>query len=190
MPDRTHLSKAQLEQGRELARTLYDLKLHTLENLSAEEHAAFLEKFPLLSEVEFKDVLRQVIEARKAEQIRVGWFTIPHDVTVLVFVLTTWILDLPYAIILGIAVLVLLESLFQVTFDQRLYVPLSALVWLTYPAYIFLAWLLYNRGMPWYWVLGVIAALWGGTYLVGMIARIPMQLMLRMRQAPPLNKSK
>ncbi len=188
MPIKTSTTDPQLTQGRDLARALYDLKLHKLENLSAQERASYREQYPLLSEVEFLDVQRQVIEAKKAEQIRVGWFSIPHDITVLVFVLITWLIDLPSGVIVGTATLVLLESLVQVYFNPRLYLPLSLLVWFTYPAYLLLGWLLYTRGMPWVWVLAVIAGAWVGTHLAGILARIPMQLLLKARQEASASK--
>ena len=59
----------------------------------------------------------------------------PHDLAVLVLVVLTGLVNLRVGIIVSIALLVLLESLFQFYFDRRLYRYLSALVWLTYPAY-------------------------------------------------------
>ena len=53
---------------------------------------------------------------------------------------------------MSIALLVLLESLFQFYFDRRLYRYLSALVWLTYPAYLLLAYLLYRQGYELIWI--------------------------------------
>jgi hypothetical protein len=172
---------AKLEQGRELARRLYDIKLGQLEKTNQQEQNAYLKDYPLLSLVEFNDVLRQVIEAKKAQQIQVGWFTIPHDVTVPVFVLATWLVDLRTGILAAVAILVLFESFFQAYFNPRIYPKLSLLVWLTYPAYILLGWVLYSRGFEWYWIVLAVAGAWGGIFLAGIIARIPMQLIMKAR---------
>jgi len=172
---------AKLEQGRELARRLYDVKLSQLQKTTRQEQEAYLKDFPLLGRAEVKDVFRQVIEAKKAQQIQVGWFTIPHDVTVLVFVLVTWLVDLRTGILAGVAVLVLLESIFQVYFNPRIYPKLSLLVWLTYPAYVLLAWVLYSRGLEWYWIAAAVAGAWGGIFLAGLLARIPMQVIMKGR---------
>jgi hypothetical protein len=170
-----------LEQGRLLARRLYDLKIAQLEKITEEDRKTYLTEFPLLGVAEYSDVIHQVIEAKKAQQTQVGWYSIPHDVTVLVFVLFVCFTDLRTAIIAGIAVLVLLESLFQSYYNPRLYPILGSLVWLTYPAYALLAWVLYSRGMMWYWVAVVVVCAWGGTFLAGLIARLPMQSIVRAR---------
>jgi len=171
----------QLEQGRLLARRLYDFKIRQLEKLNEQDRKTLLADFPLLGKKEYKDVLRQVIEAKKAEQIQVGWSTIPHDITVLVFVVVGVLTDLRTGIVAGIGTLVLFESIFQVYFNRRIYPQLSILVWFTYPAYILLAWVLYTRGLEWYWVALTIAVAWAGTFLFGIIARFPMQLIMRGR---------
>lgn len=170
-----------LEQGRLLARRLYEIKIRQLAKLTEQDRKTFLADFPLLGNTEYKDILRQVIEAKKVEQIQVGWFTIPHDITVLVFVLVVAFTDLRTGIVAGIGILVLFESIFQVYFNQRIYPQLSLMVWLTYPAYILLAWVLYSRGLEWYWIALVVAGAWAGTFLFGIIARIPMQLIMRAR---------
>jgi hypothetical protein len=181
MSDKDSKPSPKLEQGRLLARRLYNLKIRQLEKLTDQDRKTYLADFPLLGTAEFKDVLRQVTEAKKTEQIQVGWFTIPHDITVLVFVLFVVFSDLRTALVAGIGTLVLFESIFQVYFNQRIYPPLSFLVWLTYPAYILLGWVLYTRGLEWYWIALAVAGAWGGTFLLGIIARIPMQLIVRGR---------
>ncbi|HTX79270.1 MAG TPA: hypothetical protein VMC62_06355 [Longilinea sp.] len=181
MPPKDPSTSPKLEQGRLLARRLYDLKVSQLEKLTEQDRKTYLADFPLLGVTEYNDVLRQVIEAKKAEQTQVGWFSIPHDITVLVFVLCVCFTDLRTAIIAGIAVLVLLESLFQTYYNPRLYPVLGSLVWLTYPAYVLLAWVLYSRGMAWYWIAVVVIGAWGGTFLASIVARLPMQSIIRAR---------
>ena len=169
------------EQGRGLARKLYDYPLAQLEKLGAEDKSRLGSEFPLLGEVEFQDVLRQVIEAKTYERERIGWQTIPHDATVLVTVVVTALLDMRGGIVAGVATLVLLESLSQFYFDRRLYKPLSALVWLTYPAYGVLAYVLYHRGWTIPWIAVAVGLLWGATFFLGGIARLPIQLILEGR---------
>lgn len=181
MPGKGRKLDARIEQGRQLARRLYDHKIQQLERLSAQEQANLLREFPLLGEAEFRDVLRQVIEAKRYEQERIGWQAIPHDLSVLVIVAVTCLLDLGAGIVTGIAILVLLESIFMVYFNRKLYRPLSTLVWLTYPAYALLAYVLYRRGLALYWIIVTVAFVWGGTFLLGMLARVPPRIMLNAR---------
>ncbi|MBC7233550.1 MAG: hypothetical protein H5T68_09975 [Chloroflexi bacterium] len=181
MPRKGRKLDARTEQGRQLARRLYEYKVSQLERLSAEEQGNLLRDFPLLGETEFKDVLRQVIEAKRYEQERIGWQAIPHDVAVLVTVAMTCLLDLRAGIVAGIAILVLLESLFQFYFDRKLYRPLSTLVWFTYPAYALLAYVLYRRGFSALWIIAAVAFAWGGTFLLGMLARVPLRMILNAR---------
>jgi hypothetical protein len=181
MSEKTSKDSPKLEQGRLLARRLYDFKIGQLEKFNEQDRKSYLAEYPLLGNTEYKDVLRQVIEAKKTEQIQVGWFTIPHDITVLVFVLVVFFTDLRTATVAGIGALVLFESIFQLVFNRRIYLQLSLLVWLTYPAYVLLGWVLYTRGMAWYWIALVVAGAWAGTFLAGIIARLPMQLIMQAR---------
>ncbi|HUH97705.1 MAG TPA: hypothetical protein VLZ89_10125 [Anaerolineales bacterium] len=181
---------SKLDQGRLLARRLYDLKIRQLEELTEQDSTSYLAEYPRLGKTEFRDVVRQVIEAKKAEQTQVGWFSIPHDITVLVFVAFACFTNLNTAIIAGIGVLVLFESIFHSYFNPRLYPALSFLVWFTYPAYVLLGWVLIARGMTWYWAVVVVAALWGGTYLAGLVARLPMQLTVQARAEAEKRKTR
>ena len=169
---------ARSELGRDLARQLYDLKLAELMNLSAEQKSSWLVKFPKIREAECDILIEQVTAAKRYEQERVGWQAVPHDVTVLVIAILTGLVDLRTGVIAGIGVLVLLESLFQYIFDRQLYRILSALVWLTYPAYAWMAYVLYRRGVELVWIALVIALVWGGTFLLGMLARLPVRLII------------
>jgi hypothetical protein len=182
MPRKRESTDVRTEEGRELARRLYDYRMPQLEKLSAAEKANLLKEYPKLGETEFDYVVGQVIAARRYEQQRIGWQAVPHDVAVLTMVIVTSLSDLRYGIVAGIAVLVLLESLFQFYFDQRLYRFLSALVWLTYPAYLLLAYVLYRRGLGFGWIVAVLLLTWGGTFLLGMLARLPVRLILDARK--------
>jgi len=165
-----------LSQGRQLAGRLLDFKLGELEKLGSEERQKLMAEFPLLTEAQFQDVLRQSIDAQRYQRERVGWQAVPHDVAVLVTVAVTALVDLRAGAVAGIATLVLLESLFQFYFDRRLYRILSALVWLTYPAYVLMTYLLRRRG---YGIPQTAVLLtWVGTFLLGMLARLPVRLIL------------
>jgi hypothetical protein len=174
-------ASSRLEQGRALARELYDRSVRELESLGDEEKARLRNTYPQLSRAEFDDVLRQVIEAKTQHQEHVGWQAIPHDIAVLLLVLTTALLDLRTGVIVGIAVLVLLESVFQFTFNRRLYRPLSALVWLTYPAYLLFAYVLYRRGYELVWIAVAVVLASIGTYILGALARLPVRIILENR---------
>lgn len=167
------------QKGRKLASHLYDMEMAELLDLSKEQKAELRKKYPPLTPNEVDDVIRQVIDARRFEQARVGWFTLPHDLTVLALVLVTWLFGLRPGLIVGVAVLVLLESIVQFTFHLGVYRVLSYSVWLTYPAYLLFGYLLYaNEGFAWYWaVLGAVLA-WGGTFILGAIFRLPARMIL------------
>lgn len=178
MPRKIPRSEDRTEMGRELARRLYDYRLARLVNLGAAERASLQGEFPGLREAEFNYVLEQVIAAKRYEQERIGWQAISHDAAVLTIVAVTWLTDVRSGMIAGVAVLVLLESLLQFYFDRRLYRYLGALVWLTYPAYAVLAYLLYRRGTELAWIAAAVAFTWGGTFLLGILARLPVRLVL------------
>ena len=176
-------SKIKMDQGKELASQLFDFKLIQLQSLSSDEVTRLRGVYSALNEAEFNDILRQVTEAKTNQQAKVGWQIIPHDLTVLLISALTWIFqDMRIAVIAGVAMLVLLENIFQRSFNEKLYKPLSITVWLTYPAYLGFAYYLYRIHMPWYGIGLGIVALWGGTLLLGLISRIPMQLFMQARQ--------
>ncbi len=174
-------SNARIRQGQDLARKIYDRKIRELESLSEEEKVKLRGQFPLLSQEEFEDVIRQTIEAKRYHQEHVGWQAIPHDIAVLILVIVTAVFDLRTGVIACIAALVFLEGLFQFYFNRDLYRPLSTLVWLTYPAYLVFAYLLYLEGFQVLWIaVGVILASIG-TFILGSLARIPIRLILENR---------
>ena len=178
MPPKNTPSDAHTEMGRNLARQLYDYKLTQLAKLSQAEKDQLKAKYPGLTQAEFNNVIEQVMAAKQYEQERVGWQAIPHDIAVLVFVAVTCLWDLNLGVMAGVATLVLLESLFQFYFYRPLYRYFSLLVWLTYPAYILLAYVLYQRGYARIWILVIIAAAWAGSFLLGMLARQVVRMIL------------
>lgn len=185
---------SKLEQGRQLASRLFDRKLVELERLSQEERNHLRAEYNLLTTAEFDDVIQQVIQAKTKQQQLVGWQAIPHDLAVLLAVIVYAISgNLQAGIVTWIGVLIIAENVFPIYFNANLYKPLSALVWLTYPAYLLLAYLMYRDGFAIYWIILGVAVAWGGTFIVGIIARLPVQLILHGKKAgsvaPPGKKS-
>ncbi len=178
------------EQGRKFAEMLYDLHLKILDHPSQGDIEGWKMDFPDLDEDTRDNILSQVREGRLYHQERVGWQAIPHDLTVILFVLGTVLFGLKTGLIIGIAALVFLESLFQFIFIRKYYRPLSLLVWLTYPAYVLLGYYLYKQNFAWYWILTIILVTWFGTFLLGTLARIPMQLIMNAKLEASKKKSK
>ena len=170
-----------LERAKELARQLYDLKLTDLDSMTEEQKAEWLQRYDGLTEKEFDDLLRQVIKAKTSQQAQVGWQSLPHDLSVLVFCLVTYFFSLKVGLIAGVAALAFLSSFFQVYFNEKAYKVLAYAGGFTYLAYFLLAFTLYQRGMIWWQIVLIVALAWGGTYLLGYIMSIPMGLFLKAR---------
>lgn len=178
-----------LKKARELASQLFDLKLIDLEKMSEDQQKSWMAKYSMLSKREFEDIRQQVIQAKTSQQSQIGWQTIPHDLSVIIFCLVSVIFSLKVGLIAGVFLLILLESLFQVFYNPKLYQILGYSVWLTYPAYILLGYILLQRGLGLWQIAGILVLAWGGTYLLGMLAAIPMQLYLKARaQTQQVNK--
>jgi hypothetical protein len=167
--------------AKELAGQLFDLKLIELDKMDENQKAEWLSKFSALSFDEFEDVRRQVIDAKISQQAQIGWQSLPHDLAVLVFCLVSIFVSLKIGLLYGITVLAMLVSLTHVYYNEALYKVLGYAVWLTYPAYIWLGYTLFQRGMPWWQVIAIIALAWGGTFLLQAVISIPMQMFLRAR---------
>ncbi len=181
MPRKPKADDIRTVQGQQLARRLYDYPIRRLESLAASEKASLLSEFSSLDETKFDYVVQQTVAAKRFEQERIGWQAVPHDIAVLTIVAVISLVDIRIGAVAGVAILVLLESLFQFYFDQRLYRFFSGLVWLTYPAYAWLAFVLYQRGMEIIWIVITVLLTWGGTFLLGMLARIPGRLVFEAR---------
>ena len=179
---RTNASQpAELEDGRKLARELYDYDLADLENLPDDERERLRTRFPELSRAQFEDVLRQVTAAKGQERAQVGWQSVPHDVAVIVLAILTALVDLKTGLATSIGVLVLLEGLSMTIFDPDLYRPLSLLVWLTYPSYALLGYVLYRGDYRILVIGGVVLFAWAGLFLLGTLARLPLHLIWKER---------
>jgi len=177
------------QEGRNFASMLFDLPLKELQNPSEADFKKWQEEYPHLEKTTIDNIICQTQEARTHQQERVGWQAIPHDLTVIIFVLGTIVFGLKIGIIVGIASLVFFESLFQFVFIQKYYRPLSLIVWLTYPAYIILGYYLYQQNYPWYWIAVAILGAWFGTFFLGNLARIPMKLIMQAKKEAQVKKS-
>lgn len=169
-------------EEQKFAGMLYDLPMPKLINPDDRALEQWRKDFSDLDQKTFNTILTQVKDARLSHQKRVGWQAIPHDLTVILFVLGTILYGLKTGIIIGIAVLVFLEGLFLFIFVEKLYRPLSLLVWLTYPAYLVLAYYLYKQSYEWYLILTIVLVTWFGTFFLGQLARIPLQLLMNAKQ--------
>ena len=185
MPSKVKKIDAHTEQGQQLARRLYDFKIARLEHIQDTEKESLLKEYPLLGETEFDYVVQQLIATKRYEQERIGWQAVPHDVAVLIMVVVTSLLSLQVGVITGVAVLVLLENIFQFYFNRRLYHLLSFLVWFTYPAYIGLAYVLFRRSFPLVWIALIVLFTWVGSFLLGALARIPTRIFLEAKAKMP-----
>ena len=173
------MSKKQLNLGRKLASEIYDWDLKRLLTLSREDRDALSVSYPSLTSQQIDDVVKQVQEARELEVQRIGWLALPHDLTVVVTVVLTALFGWRVGIVGFVATLILFESIAQFTFSPAIYKPLSFLVWLTYPGYLLFAYVLFRQGFAiWQAVLAAVA-LWAGTFLLGILARLPSRLILQ-----------
>jgi hypothetical protein len=170
-----------LDRAKDLARQLFDLKLTDLDSMTEEQKAEWLQRYDGLGEKEFEYVRREVIKAKTSQQAQVGWQSLPHDLSVLVFCLATYFFSLKVGLIAGVAALAFLSSFFQVYFNEKAYKVLAYAGGFTYLAYFLLAFTLYQRGMIWWQILLIVALAWGGTYLLSFVMSIPMGLYLKSR---------
>ncbi|MDY6868602.1 MAG: hypothetical protein SVT56_12015 [Chloroflexota bacterium] len=188
MPSKNHQKRIE-ETGRKFAKMLYELPIRKLVEPKKTDLEQWRKEFHQLDKTAFDNILKQTQEARLYHQERVGWQAIPHDLTVILFVIGTIFFGLKTGIIIGIAALVFFESLFQFIFIRKLYKPLSLLVWLTYPAYFALAYYLFRQGYQWYWILLAVVGASLGIFFLGQLARIPMHLIMEAKQEAEKKKS-
>ena len=175
----SHGSKKKLERGRKLAREIYDWDMKRLMAITPEEKAELHKKHSGLSSQEVDDIVAQVREARQVEMQRVGWLTLPHDLTVIVTAVLTVLFGWKVGVVGYVATLILFESIAQFTFHAGLYRILSFAVWLTYPAYALFAYGLFRQAFPIWQIVVATAVLWVGTFLLGSLARLPSRLILQ-----------
>jgi hypothetical protein len=172
-------SNKQLERGRKLAREIYDWDLKKLMSIPLDDKARLQRKYSGLSSAQVDDIINQVIEARQVEVQRVGWQTLPHDLTVIVTAILTAVFGWRIGIVGYVASLILFESIAQFYFSANLYKPLSFAVWLTYPAYLVFAYFLYRQDIVIWQIVVATIFLWFGTFLLGSLARLPSRMIIQ-----------
>jgi hypothetical protein len=174
-------SDAHLEQGKALAGLLFDYKLSELDHLST-AHPDLQKRFSLLTDAEFKDVVRQVRTAKIAQQNRYGWQMIPRDLTVILVTALTWILnDWKLPLVIGIFLLFLMANIFAMRFSEKLSPILGTSVWISYLALLAYGWYFFRNGHPWYIALAAMLGLAIGSLLVVGFNRMMLAVMSKAR---------
>jgi hypothetical protein len=174
----TQQESESLQQGRALAAHIYDYGLTRLGQLNEDDLPQLRRDFPGLGADQVKDIVRQVLEAKRYERERIAWQALPHDLTVVVLALVTAGFNLRIATVVAVATLFLAEGVFQSYFHRGIGRWLGALVWLTYPAYALLGYTMLMRSYaPSRVVVGIVLA-WGGPFVLGALARLLVQVMI------------
>jgi len=179
-----------IQQGRDLAGKLFDLKLTALELMTEKEQDRWRSLYPGLSKREFDDIRRQVIQAKMAQQSQIGWQVIPRDLAVIVGSLASYFINLKAGLIASVAALTLLEILFHFFYNPKLYKVLSYAVWLTYPALILLALAIQNQFAIWWQLAGILVGVWAGSFLLSMLLRVALAAIFREKKATKITKNK
>lgn len=170
-----------INQARELAGKLFDLKILDLELMKAEEQQRWMAQYPNLSRREFEDVRQQVIKAKTAHQSQIGWQVIPRDLAVIIFCLVSIVVNLSTGIVIGVAFLILFAPIFNIFYSERLNKILSYAVWFTYPALILLGYTLMRENYPWWLAIGIVVLAWVISFILDFVARITFQQFLTLK---------
>ncbi len=164
-----------------MAGLLFDYKLSELDHLST-AHPDLQKRFSLLTDAEFKDVVRQVRTAKIAQQNRYGWQMIPRDLTVILVTALTWILnDWKLPLVIGIFLLFLMANIFAMRFSEKLSPILGTSVWISYLALLAYGWYFFRNGHPWYIALAAMLGLAIGSLLVVGFNRMMLAVMSKAR---------
>lgn len=177
-----------IQQGRDLAGKLFDLKLTALELMTEKEQDRWRSEYPGLSKRDFDDIRRQVIQAKMAQQSQIGWQVIPRDLAVIVGSLMSYFFDLKIGILAGVIALVVLEILFHSFYSPELYKVLSYVVWLTYPALILLALAIQRQYAIWWQLAGILVGVWAGSFLLSLLLRTILDGIFRQQKHTPTPK--
>ena len=174
-----------LEQGKALARMLFDYKLSDLKNLAAltaASHPELRQKYALLTNVEFADVVSQVQTAKIAQQKQTAWQMVPRDLTVILVAALTWLLnDWKLPLIFGIFLLILLANIFAVLYSEKLSPILGTSVWISYLALLAYGWFFLRNGNFWYMALLAVLGLALGSLLLTGFTRMMLVAMAKAR---------
>lgn len=170
------------DKAKELTRELFDLKLNDLDKMDEDKKKELIAKYDMLSAKEFEYLRRKVLAERTNQDSRAGWLALPRDFALIVFCVVSVFSSLTIGLISGLITLVLLMSIFQVYYNEKLNRILAFTGMLTYAAYFLLGYSLLKDGLEWWKAIGILLLAWGGTYWLSMLAAIPMQLYLKARE--------
>jgi hypothetical protein len=182
-------TNAHLEKGKTLARLLFDYKLSDLEHL-ASSHPELRQKFSILSDAEYLDVVDQVRVAKLTQQKHSAWQLIPRDLTVILVSALTWLLnDWRLPLVFGIFLLILLANVFAVWFSEKLSLILGNSVWFSYLALLAYGWFFLRNGGLWYVALLAVFGLGVGSLLLIGFTRMMLAVMAKARIEANARKS-
>jgi len=178
-----------LEQGKALAGMLFDYKLSDLENLSS-SHPELRQKYALLTNVEFADVVSQVQTAKITQQKQTAWQMVPRDLTVILVTALTWLLnDWKLPLIFGIFLIILLANIFAIWYSEKLSPILGTSVWISYLALLAYGWYFLRNGSFWYVALLAVLGLALGSLLLTGFTRMMLVAMAKARSEAVARRS-
>ena len=184
-------NSAKQDKARELAQELFELDIKELDGMNEDQKKEWRAKYDMLSKKEFEYLHRKVLAAKINRQSKAGWLTLPRDFAIIVFCVVGSLVSLKTGLISGIATLLVFQSIFQVYYSPKLFQILGLSRIITYPAYFLLGYSLVQNGSEWWQTAIILGLTWFGSYLLNMIAAIPMQLYLRSRaESNPENVKK
>ena len=174
-------TNSHLEQGRALASLLFNYKLSDFENLTA-CHPDLRQKYAVLTNAEFADVVSQVRSAKIFQQKQTAWQMVPRDLTVILVTALTWLLnDWKLPLIFGVFLLILLANIFAVWFSEKLSPILGTSVWISYLALLAYGWYFLRDGSQWYIALLAALGLALGSLLLTGFTRMLLAAMAKAR---------
>ena len=160
---------------------LFDYKLSDLENLSS-SHPELRQKYALLTNLEFADVVSQVQTAKITQQKQTAWQLVPRDLTVILVTALTWLLnDWKLPLIFGIFLIILLANIFAVWYSEKLSPILGTSVWISYLALLAYGWYFLRNGSFWYVALLAVLGLALGSLLLTGFTRMMLVAMAKVR---------
>ena len=174
-------NSAKQDKAKELAQELFELDIKELDDMDEDQKKEWRAKYNMLSKKEFDYLHRKVLAAKINRQSKAGWLTLPRDFATIVFCVVGSLVSLKIGLISGIAVLILFQSIFQVYYNPKLFQIFGLSRIITYPAYFLLGYSLVQNGSQWWQTAIILSSTYFGSYLLNMVAAIPMQLYLKSR---------
>ena len=174
-----------LQQARELASSLLDLRLVDLEFMSEEEQKKWLTQYPGLTGNDFKNIRQEIIDTKIVQQSKIGWQVIPRDIAVIALCVIGIAFNLSAGVIVGVAALVLLSALFQTVFSEKVYKILAFAGWFTYPMLALLGYSLWRDGYTWWTAAGIAVLVWVLSYALDFLMQFIFQKFRIIKKSAP-----